>query len=83
MPGVPGRGEMNGRNSFIYGVLIDSARLIEKHSYYFSLLRELPRWGYNTVFWHFTDDQGCTVRFKSLPELASKHAFTPKEIKSF
>jgi hypothetical protein len=66
-----------------YGVMLDSARLTEKHSFYFDLLPYLAKWGYNTVWWHFTDDQGCSLQFDTRPELASKGAFTKQEIKEF
>jgi len=64
-------------------VLLDSARLTEKHSFYFDLLPYLAKWGYNTILWHFTDDQGCSLRFDTRPELASQGAFSKEEMKSF
>ncbi len=66
-----------------YGVMLDSARLTEKHSFYFDLLPYLAAWGYNTVCWHFTDDQGCSLRFDTRPELASRGAFSKQEMKEF
>ena len=66
-----------------YGVMLDSARLTEKHSFYFDLLPYLAKWGYNTIGWHFTDDQGCSIEFDSRPELASRGAFSKQEIEEF
>lgn len=65
------------------GVMLDSARLTEKHAFYFDLLPHLATWGYNTIWWHFTDDQGCSLRFDTRPELASRGAFSKQEIKEF
>ena len=58
----------------IKGVMLDMARVTEKHSYYDKLLPRLAGWGYNTVFAHFTDDEGCAMRFKRRPALATQHA---------
>ena len=66
-----------------YGVMLDSARLTERHSFYFDLLPYLAKWGYNAIWWHFTDDQGCSLEFDSRPELASRGAFSKKEIEEF
>ena len=65
------------------GVMLDSARLTERHSFYFDLLPYLAEWGYNTIWWHFTDDQGCSLRFDTRPELASEDAFSKREIREF
>jgi hypothetical protein len=66
-----------------YGVMLDSARLTEKHSFYFELLPYLAQWGYNTLWWHFTDDQGCSLELDKRPGLASRGAFTRQEIEEF
>jgi hypothetical protein len=65
------------------GVMLDSARLTERHSFYFDLVPYLAKWGYNTVFWHFTDDQGCSLEFDSRPEIASRGAFSKREMADF
>jgi len=66
-----------------YGVMLDSARLTERHSFYFDLLPHLAKWGYNAIWWHFTDDQGCSLRFDTRPELASRGSFSKREMKEF
>jgi len=63
----------------IRGVMFDSGRLIEKHRFYFDLLPYLAKWGYNTLFWHFTDNDGCALQFDCAPELSSKNAFSKRE----
>jgi hypothetical protein len=65
------------------GVMLDLARLTERHDYYYGLLPYLKEWGHNLVHLHFTDDQGCALEFPSHPELASPHAFTADEMRRF
>lgn len=64
----------------IRGAMLDMARITERHEYYFALLPRLAQWGYNTVFAHFTDDEGCAMQFARRPELATPHAFTQGEM---
>ena len=72
------------RPAFKYrGVMLDLARLTERHDYYLSFLPWLSKWGYNLLHLHFTDDQGCALRFPSRPELATPHAFTADEMREF
>lgn len=52
----------------IKGVMLDPARTPEKISYYKKCLEFCSDWGYNTLFWHFTDDQGCRLKFESHPK---------------
>ena len=61
---------------WINGVMIDCVRITERYDYYRNLIPQLAAWGYNTLFWHFTDDQGCALRLKSRPELSSRYALT-------
>ncbi len=67
----------------IKGVMLDMARVTERHEWYQALLPRLAKWGYNTIFLHFTDDQGCALEFPSHPELASPYAFSVDEMKGF
>jgi len=61
-------------DGWINGVMIDCVRITERYDYYLKLIPRLARWGYNTLFWHFTDDQGCALRLRSHPGLASRYA---------
>lgn len=63
------------------GVMLDMARLTEKHEYYYYIIDQLAQWKIDTVFLHLTDDQGCAVEFKKHPGLATPHAFTQSEMK--
>lgn len=62
------------------GFMLDSARCLERRDYYPRLLRFAAERGVDTILWHFTDDQGCTLRFDSVPEAASPHAYTKAEL---
>jgi len=59
--------------------MIDCVRITERYDYYLQLIPRLARWGANMLFWHFTDDQGCALRLKSHPELASRHALSREQ----
>lgn len=65
----------------IRGFLIDSARCLEKRSYYRKLIVEAAERGLNTIIWHFTDDQGCTLKFDFAPEIAGPHAYSKEEMR--
>ena len=67
----------------IRGLMLDLARLVERHEFYFDLLPRLASWGFNTLWWHFVDDQGFMLRLDSHGELASPHAFTKAEMRRF
>lgn len=70
------------RPSFLVrGLMLDPARLTEKHDFYFDLMPRLAEWGYNTLWWHFCDDEGCALKLESHPELASPFAFTIPEMR--
>ncbi|MFW6286688.1 MAG: family 20 glycosylhydrolase, partial [Candidatus Sumerlaeota bacterium] len=71
------------RNFKIKGIMIDSARVMEQRHVYSEMLRLFADWGYNTLFWHFCDDQGCRLRFPSRPELGSFNAWSAHETREF
>lgn len=62
------------------GFMLDSARLLESRSYYLHFIDFMADMGCDTLLWHFTDDQGCSLRFDSLPEAASPNAYTKDEL---
>ena len=66
----------------IRGLMLDSARLTEQRSVYRDYITFAAQWNYNALFWHFTDDQGCSLVFPRRPELASPHAYTQKEMRA-
>lgn len=65
----------------IRGIMADPARLIERHGFYFDLLEMMSRWGLNTLWWHFADDEGFMLKLRSHPQIASAHAFTQAEMR--
>jgi len=67
----------------IRGIMLDPARLTERHEFYFDLLAKLAGWGYNTLWWHFVDDEGFALKLDSHGELASPYAFSKAETRRF
>jgi len=65
----------------IQGVLLDPARLTETRKTYRDYITKFERWGFNTLVWHFTDDEGCALRFPRRRELASRHAYSQREMR--
>jgi hypothetical protein len=65
----------------IKGWMIDAARLPEPLPYYHRLVDFCAQWGFNTILFRLTDDQGSALRFESHPELVTHaHAFQPAEL---
>lgn len=65
----------------MHGFMLDSARTLECRSYYPRFIDFIADRGCDTLLWHFTDDQGCSLRFDSLPEAASPNAYTKSEMR--
>src|SRR6516164_2837219 len=63
------------------GFLIDSARCLENRAYYRRLIDFVAARGCNVLLWHFTDDQGCSLQFESVPGIASPHAYSKQEMR--
>lgn len=61
--------------------MLDPARLTERHEFYFELVPYLAEWGYNTIWWHFCDDEGFALQLERHPKLASPYAFTKTEMR--
>lgn len=74
--------KQTGRSNFeIRGLMLDPARQTERHEFYFDLLPQLARWGYNTLWWHFCDDEGFSLKLEGHPELATPYAFSKEEMR--
>jgi len=67
----------------IRGLLLDPARVVERHEFYFDLLPQLAAWGYNTILWHFSDDEGFALKLDSRPQIASPYAFSKSQTARF
>lgn len=63
------------------GFMLDSARTLESRAYYEQFIQQMAGWGCDTLLWHFSDDQGCSLRFDSLPEAASPNAYANQEMR--
>ncbi len=63
------------------GFMIDCARCLENREYYRRLIRFMAQRGMNTLIWHFSDDQGLSVDFPSVPGLADPHAYSEQEVR--
>jgi len=62
------------------GFLLDSARGLERQSYYRRVIDFAAERGMNAILWHFTDDQGCSLNFESVPGIGSPNAFSKAEM---
>lgn len=68
--------------SKLAGLMLDAARLVETLEYYHRFLDFCQRWGANAVIFRLADDQGCSVRFRSHPELITHpNALEPHELR--
>ena len=66
----------------IYGILADAARVPERFEYYQRLIDFCADWKLNALQFRLTDDQGCSLRFESHPELLThRNAFLPAEMR--
>jgi hypothetical protein len=62
------------------GLMLDAARMPESIAHYRRVIDFCGEWGYNSILFRLTDDQGCSVRFESHPELVTHaNALTPRE----
>ncbi len=66
----------------IRGVMIDTVRLTESYRYYETLIPRLARWGYNAIFAHITDDEGCAILLDNVNILPTPGAMSPEQWKS-
>ncbi len=60
----------------VKGIMLDSARLTETFYFYKDIIPRLPEWGYNTLFAHFCDDEGCSILLENTDVLPTPGAFT-------
>lgn len=79
---APNRGRLPRKVVVVMqGFMLDSARCLESRDYYRRFIRFAAEQGANTILWHFSDDQGCSLRLDSLPDAASPNAYTKAEIR--
>ena len=75
--------KLSAKNLTVKGIMLDPARLTERHEFYFDLLPKLAEWGFNTLWWHFVDDEGFVLKLDAHPELATPYAFSKAETRRF
>jgi hypothetical protein len=63
------------------GFMVDGARALENRGYYRRFIEFIAERGADTLQWHFSDDQGCAIRFDSLPAAASPNAYSKEEVR--
>ncbi|MBC2592909.1 family 20 glycosylhydrolase [Ruficoccus amylovorans] len=68
--------------SKIHGFMIDSARCLEKREFYERLIDFCAGQGMNTLLWHFSDDQGCSLDFTGVPGIGDPHAYSGDEMRA-
>ena len=77
-------GNSNGSrkgNSRLRGLMVDAARLPEPLEYYRRVIDFCADWELNALQFRVADDQGCVLRFSSVPDLLfHKHAFAPEQL---
>jgi hypothetical protein len=61
--------------------LLDTARCLENRAYYRQFIDFAADRGIDTLLWHFTDDQGCSLQFDRVPGIASPNAYTKAEMR--
>ncbi|HAI14112.1 MAG TPA: hypothetical protein DCM28_20570 [Phycisphaerales bacterium] len=63
------------------GFMLDSARVLESRAYYRRFIDFIAQRGCDTLLWHFTDDQGCSLQFDALNGCASPNAYTKDQLR--
>jgi hypothetical protein len=66
----------------IRGFMLDTARCQENRAYYRNFIDFCAARGINTLLWHFTDDQGCSLQFDACPAIASPNAYSKAEMRA-
>jgi len=72
----------NNLNWSVKGIMLDSARLTENYEFYENIIPRLAKWGYNTLFAHFCDDEGCSILLENTEVLPAPGAFTVSQWKA-
>ena len=63
------------------GLMVDAARVPESLAYYRRVIDFCADWQLNALQFRVADDQGCALRFSSVPDLYfHEHAFAPEQL---
>lgn len=64
------------------GLMVDAARVPESLEYYRRVIDFCADWEFNALQFRIADDQGCAIRFASVPDLLfHENAFAPEQLK--
>jgi hypothetical protein len=65
------------------GLMVDAGRVPETIEYYQRVIEFCADWGFNTLQFRLTDDQGSAMRFTSVPDLVTHdNAFTADQLRA-
>jgi hypothetical protein len=79
----PQSGATHEKAAKMRGLMVDAGRVPESLEYYRRVIEFCADWELNTVHFRLADDQGCALRFASVPDLVNHgNAFKPEELKS-
>jgi hypothetical protein len=74
--------QRRSRTERLRGLMVDAARVPEPLGYYRRVIEFCADWELNALHFRLADDQGCAVRFSSVPGLLfHKNAFAPEQLK--
>ena len=63
------------------GLMVDAGRVPERLEYYRRVIDFCAEWGLNALQFRVADDQGCAMRFSSVPDLFfHENAFAPEQL---
>ncbi len=64
------------------GLMVDAGRVPESLKYYERVIDFCADWEFNALQFRLADDQGCAMRFSSVPDLLfHENAFRPEELR--
>ena len=79
-----GKGPMRdaiGRSGKLRGLMVDAGRVPESPDYYKRVIEFCADWELNALQFRLADDQGCALRFSSVPDLLfHENAFAPEQL---
>lgn len=76
---TPDEAPVGGR--MLRGLMVDAGRVPESLEYYKRVIDFCAEWEFNALQFRLADDQGCAVRFSTVPDLLfHENAFAPEQL---
>ena len=73
--------ETPAESRMLRGLMVDAGRVPESLDYYKRVIDFCADWGFNAIQFRVADDQGCAIRFFSVPDLLfHENAFAPEHL---